>query len=201
MVTNGRRLRLLRDSSALATSAYVEFDLEAIFDGELFSDFVLLYRMLHATRFQVAEGEPPTACWLEKWRTHAIDSGTRALEQLRKGVQDAITALGTGFLRHPANAALHENLDAREFHAALLRLVYRMLFVFVAEDRDILHPEVPEDASEEERKAYEKARQRYAKYFSTARLRRHARKRRGTAHGDLYQALRLVLDALGDEHG
>lgn len=201
MVTNGRRLRLLRDSSALATSAYVEFDLEAIFDGELFSDFVLLYRMLHATRFQVAEGEPPTACWLEKWRTHAIDSGTRALEQLRKGVQDAITALGTGFLRHPANAALRENLDAREFHAALLRLVYRMLFVFVAEDRDILHPEVPEDASEEERKAYEKARQRYAKYFSTARLRRHARKRRGTAHGDLYQALRLVLDALGDEHG
>src|SRR5690606_171854 len=117
MVTNARRLRLLRDSSALAPSAYVEFDLDAIFDDELFSDFVLLYRMLNATRCQVAQGVPPTACWLEKRRTDAIDSGTRALEQRRKGVQDAITALATGFLRHPAKAALRENPDAREFHA------------------------------------------------------------------------------------
>ncbi|WP_032758984.1 hypothetical protein, partial [Streptomyces sp. NRRL F-3273] len=37
VLTNGRRVRLLRDSSSFATAAYVEFDLEAIFDGELFS--------------------------------------------------------------------------------------------------------------------------------------------------------------------
>ncbi|KUP95578.1 Eco57I restriction-modification methylase domain-containing protein [Thermobifida cellulosilytica] len=201
VLTNGRQLRLLRDSSALATAAYVEFDLEAIFDGELFSEFVLLYRLLHATRFETADDEAPSACWLEKWRTHAIDSGTRALEQLRRGVQQAVTVLGTGFLRHPANTALRENLDAREFHTALLRLVYRMLFLFVAEDRDALHPPVPDDAPAEVRQAHEKARKRYEKYFSSARLRRHARRRRGTAHGDRYRALRLVLDALGDENG
>ncbi|MEY9212704.1 hypothetical protein ABH917_002150 [Thermobifida halotolerans] len=166
VVTNGRQLRLLRDSSALATAAYVEFDLEAIFDGELFSEFVLLYRLLHATRFETADGEAPSACWLEKWRTHAIDSGTRALEQLRRGVQEAITVLGTGFLRHPANTALRENLDSREFHTALLRLVYRMLFLFVAEDRDALHPPVPDDAPDEVKQAHEKARKRYEKYFS-----------------------------------
>ncbi|GAA3981892.1 N-6 DNA methylase [Thermobifida alba] len=201
VLTNGRQLRLLRDSSALATAAYVEFDLEAIFDGELFSEFVLLYRLLHATRFETADDEAPSACWLEKWRTHAIDSGTRALEQLRRGVQEAVTVLGTGFLRHPANTALRENLDAREFHTALLRLVYRMLFLFVAEDRDALHPPVPDDAPAEVKQAHEKARKRYEKYFSSARLRRHARRRRGTAHGDRYRALRLVLDALGDENG
>lgn len=191
VLTNGRQLRLLRDSSALATAAYVEFDLEAIFDGELFSEFVLLYRLLHVSRFEVAEGAAASTCWLEKWRTEAISSGTRALEQLRKGVQEAITTLGTGFLRHPDNNRLREDLDVQAFHNALLRLVYRLLFLFVAEDRDALHAP---GASDE-------ARARYARYFSSARLRAHARRRRGTAHSDLYQALCIVLDALGDEHG
>jgi hypothetical protein len=37
IVSNGRQLPLLCGSArALATVAYVEFDLEAIFDGELF---------------------------------------------------------------------------------------------------------------------------------------------------------------------
>ncbi|WP_411147584.1 Eco57I restriction-modification methylase domain-containing protein [Streptomyces sp. A30] len=191
VLTNGRQVRLLRDSSALATASYVEFDLEAIFDGELFSEFVLLYRVLHVSRFDVAEDAPPSACRLEKWRTEAIASGTRALDQLRKGVQDAITALGTGFLRHPENTALREDVRPKALQAALLRLVYRLLFVFVAEDRDaLLSP-----------RADPQARERYEAYFSSARLRAHARKRRGTAHGDLYEALRIVLDALGDEEG
>ncbi|MEU6891132.1 DNA methyltransferase [Streptomyces sp. NPDC046557] len=191
VLTNGRQLRLLRDSSALATASYVEFDLEAIFDGELFSEFVLLYRTLHVSRFAVAEDAAPSACWLEKWRTEAIASGTRALDQLRKGVQEAITALGTGFLRHPANTALREDVRPKALQAALLRLVYRLLFIFVAEDREaLLSP-----------KADQQARDRYASYFSSARLRAHARKRRGTAHGDLYEALSIVLAALGDENG
>ncbi|MFJ5225110.1 Eco57I restriction-modification methylase domain-containing protein [Streptomyces sp. NPDC088400] len=191
VLTNGRQVRALRDSSALATASYVEFDLEAIFDGELFSEFVLLYRVLHVSRFAVAEDAAASACWLEKWRTEAIASGTRALDQLRKGVQEAITALGTGFLRHPANGALREDVRPKALQAALLRMVYRLLFVFVAEDRDALLSPDADDT----------ARDRYAKYFSSGRLRAHARKRRGTAHGDLYEALRIVLDALGDEAG
>ncbi|MFK0249510.1 Eco57I restriction-modification methylase domain-containing protein [Amycolatopsis azurea] len=191
VVTNGRRLRLLRDSSALATASYVEFDLEAIFDGELFSEFVLLYRLLHVTRFGVADGTAPSTCWLEKWRIAAIASGTRALDQLRDGVQQAITTLGTGFLRHPANATLRRDIDVYTFHAALLRLAYRLIFLFVAEDRDALHP--PATTIE--------TRRRYAAYFSSARLRRQAVRRRGSAHSDLYQVLLIVLDALGDENG
>ena len=44
LLANGLRLRLLRDSTALAGSAFVEFDLEAIFDGELFAEFLLLWQ-------------------------------------------------------------------------------------------------------------------------------------------------------------
>jgi hypothetical protein len=34
----------------------------------------------------------------------AQQTGTRALDTLRKGVEDAIVALGRGFVAHPANA-------------------------------------------------------------------------------------------------
>ncbi|MFD8332944.1 Eco57I restriction-modification methylase domain-containing protein [Streptomyces solisilvae] len=192
LLTNGRQLRLLRDSNALATTSYVEFDLEAIFDGELFSEFVLLYRLLHASRFEAAEGGvSQRTCWLEVWRDTAIRFGARFLDDISEGVRLAIKELGTGFLRHPANTPLRENLDVDAYHRALLRLVYRLLFIFVAEDRSALH--VPEAGTE--------ARDRYAAYFSTARLREQARRRRGTSHSDRYQALLLVLEGLGKEAG
>ncbi|GAA1895430.1 N-6 DNA methylase [Streptomyces sodiiphilus] len=191
VLSNGRRLRLLRDSSSFATSAYVDFDLEAIFDGELFSEFVLLYCVLHASRFEVPEGAAPSGCWLEKWRTEAVNSGARALDQLRLGVQNALTVLGTGFLRHPDNVRLRENTDPKALRDALLRLVYRLLFVFVAEDRGAL---LDPRAGERQRAAYDR-------YFSSARLRARARRRQGTAHGDQYEALRIVLNALGTEGG
>ncbi|MFF8979689.1 Eco57I restriction-modification methylase domain-containing protein [Streptomyces cellulosae] len=191
VLTNGRRLRLLRDSSSFATAAYVEFDLEAIFDGELFSEFVLLYCVLHASRFAVPEGAAPSGCWLEKWRTVAIESGSRALDHFRDGVQAALTVLGTGFLSHPHNNELRERLDVHAFQTALLRLVYRMIFLFVAEDRGaLLDPD-----------ADELTRERFTRYFSTARLRRHALRRLGTAHDDQYQALQLLIDALGSVDG
>ncbi|MET9254882.1 DNA methyltransferase [Streptomyces sp. NPDC003717] len=190
-LTNGRRLRLLRDSSSFATAAYVEFDLEAMFDGELFSEFVLLYSLLHASRFAVPEGTAASGCWLERWRTVAIESGSRALDHFRDGVQAALTVLGTGFLSHPGNNALRERLDVHAFQTALLRLVYRLIFLFVAEDRGaLLDPEADEETQD-----------RFARYFSTARLRRHALRRLGTAHDDRYRALTLLVEALGSEDG
>ncbi|MEV5909324.1 DNA methyltransferase [Streptomyces chartreusis] len=191
LLTNGRQLRLLRDSNALATASYVEFDLEAIFDGELFSEFVIMYRLLHASRFEARDGGTQWTCWLEVWRDAALRLGARFLDDIGEGVRLAIRELGTGFLRHPANTALRENFDRHTYHSALLRLVYRLLFVFVAEDRDALHPP----------SATPEARDRYTKYFSTARLREQSRRRRGTSHADRWEALRLVLSALGDEAG
>ncbi|ADG76177.1 putative type II DNA modification enzyme [Cellulomonas flavigena DSM 20109] len=197
VVSNGRVLRLLRDSTSLSTQSYVEFDLEAIFTGELFADFVVLFLLLHQSRVEVqSEGAPPSDCWLEKWRSTAIASGARALTLLSDGVQRAIADLGTGFLRAPQNTALRARLDDEslhlaDYHQALLRLVYRLLFLFVAEDRQALHPADADPV----------ARARYVEYFSTTRLRRLALRRRGTRHGDLWQAQRLVLRRLGQDDG
>ena len=208
ILSNGATLRLLRDSTALVGSSYVEFDLEAIFDGELFSDFVLLYLTCHESRFAIQSDGGPASCYLEQWRGFAVQQGERALDQLRNGVQQAISILGTGFLSHPANPHLRGRLDPRnadlkldDFNRALLRLVYRMLFWFVAEDRGALLQPDPDDANTATRATLREARDRYAAYFSSARLRQLARRHRGSRHGDLFDAAQLVFDALGTEGG
>lgn len=195
LLSNGRRLRLLRDSNLLVGSSYVEFDLEAIFDGELYNDFYLLFALLHESRFESLprdDGGPPTLadCWLERWRIDANEIGIRARDRLRDGVQKALEELGTGFLE--ANPTIREDLasgalDRYDFRHELLRLAYQLIFVFVAEDRGVLHEE----------HAAPEAVESYRQYFSTARLRRIARRRRGDRHTDLWCTQVVVLDALG----
>ncbi len=196
LLANGRTLRLLRDSSRLVGQSYVEFDLEAMFDGEVFSDFAVLFLLCHQTRFEAVDSEAgPEDCWLERWRTDAVETGARALGVLRVGVKRAIEALGSGFLRHPANTELRRrvegDLDLADYHRALLRLVYRLLFCFVAEDRGLLLDPAADAV----------ARRRYTDWFSTGRLRRVALRRRGTRHADLWQALSMVVDGLGADGG
>ncbi|WP_182878144.1 Eco57I restriction-modification methylase domain-containing protein [Microbispora sp. H10670] len=198
VLSNGRRLRILRDSTSLVGSAYVEFDLEAIFDGELYAEFVLLYTLLHASRFELIAGDDATPtyadCWLEKWRAFAAETGLRARDQLRDGVKDALEALGTGFLF--ANPKLREQLASgrlsrEEFHHELLRLVYQLIFIFVAEDRGaLLDPAAPQDAKD-----------RYTDYFSSRRLRRLAVRRSGDWHSDLWRATAMVIAGLGSDNG
>ena len=206
ILSNGATLRLLRDSAALTGSAYVEFDLEAVFDGEQFSDFVLLYLVCHESRFAVQDDGGSASCYLEQWRSFAADQGQRALDQLRTGVEQAIAILGTGFLSHPNNPQLRIRLGNAELklddlNRALLRVVYRMLFWFVAEERRALLQPDPDDADEPTRRRLREARQRYDDYFSSARLRQLARRRRGDRHSDLFEAMQLVFDALGTEGG
>lgn len=194
LVSNGRILRLLRDNVSLTRQAYVEFDLESIFQGEAYTDFKLFWLVCHQSRLE-HEGRPHQ-CWLEKWSKEAQKLGTRALESLRQGVKRAIESLGRGFLAHPANVDLKKDLrsgdlDRQDYYRQLLRLVYRLLFLFVAEDRGLLlDPSAPLVQ-----------RQRYLKYYSTAHLRDLAERRKGGRHCDLYQGLRVVMDCLGRDQG
>lgn len=188
MVSNGLRLRVLRDNASLTRQAYLEFDLEAMFSGEVYADFAVLWLVCHQSRL---EGGKPEDQWLERWSKVAQEQGTRALDSLRKGVEEAIIALGQGFLVHPANQVLRQQLKSGElnrqqYFRQLLRLVYRLIFLFVAEDRDLLL--LPDAGSA--------ARERYLKYYSTARLRRLAERQRGGRHSDLWQSFKLLTDLL-----
>ncbi len=192
-VSNGLRLRILRDNASLTRQAYVEFDLEAMMDGEVYPDFVLLWMLCHQSR---VEAERPEECRLEKWSQAAQEQGSRALDRLRDGVEEAIRTLGSGFLSHRENTDLRRRLRDGELHVQdyyrqLLRLVYRMLFLFVAEDRDLLLDPSADEA----------ARDRYTRFYSTRKLRRHAEKRVGGRHHDLYRQLALVVRMLGEDDG
>lgn len=191
MVSNGLKLRLLRDNHSLTRQAYLEYDLEAMFDGEIYPDFVLLYLTLHESRF---EADKPEACLLEQWSQLAQEQGARALDTLRDGVEGAINTLGQGYLQHPANHALRESLrdgglTSQDYYRQLLRIVYRLLVLFAAEDRDLLHPPDATDA----------ARHRYKTYYSTQHLRDIADTVPGGRHPDLYEALKRVWCWLGDQ--
>ena len=192
-LSNGHLLRVLRDNVSLTRQAFVEFDLAAMMEGEVYADFVLLWLLCHQSR---VEAEKPEEFWLERWSRHAQEQGTRALDQLRDGVKDAIRYLGTGFLSHPANQALRlrlrsGELNTQDYYRQLLRLVYRLIFLFVAEDRDLLlHPE-----------ADLIARKRYSQHYSSRRLRRMAERSRGSRHPDLYRAFQLVTSKLGSQKG
>jgi hypothetical protein len=234
ILSNGSKLRLLRDSRSLAGSAFVEFDLELIFSEQLFADFVLLFRLVHASRFAVPAGKTPGDCWLEIWRADAVQVGDRALARLRRGVEQAINILGTGFLKHPANERLRKQLAGKltltglteehgmlgqlgagakthgglhrltkeDYNRAILRLVYRLLFWFVAEDRDVLLIPVPDEtAGADERKRLMAARDRYAKFFSGQRLRDRAIRGGTDHHDDLWDATQLIMRGLGEEGG
>ncbi|CAG0971027.1 hypothetical protein ANRL3_01501 [Anaerolineae bacterium] len=192
-VSNGLRLRILRDNKMLTRQAYVEFDLQAMMEGQVYSDFCLLWLLAHQSR---VEADKPEECWLEKWSRAAAEQGTRALDQLRGGVEEAISALGRGFLAHPGNRDLRDKLyagklDAQDYYRQLLRLVYRLIFLFVAEDRGLLFNPNADTA----------ARDIYSRFYSTAKLRALAERRRGTRHADLYHAVRLVMEKLGGDLG
>ena len=99
------------------------------------------------------EADRQDDCWLETWSKLAREAGTRVLKDLRAGVQNAIEALGRGFVGHPRNDELRAKLQESgtltkdDFYRQLLRIVYRLLFLFVAEDRGLLHPEDADESA------------------------------------------------------
>lgn len=194
IASNGRVLRLARDNASLTRPAWIEADLERIFSEERYADFSLLWLLIHASRF----GNADTAvaqCPLEAWREASKEQGTRARDKLRQGVEEALLALGQGFLSEAANQPLRDvlangTLDRDAYFQQLLRLVYRLIFLLTIEERGLLHPA---DANLDAIKLYTDG-------YSLRRLRERARTRRAfDRYADLWDGLNPVFNGLA--HG
>lgn len=201
IVSNGLTLRILRDNASLTRPAYIEVDLEALFTEELLADFSAFWLLAHASRFGAAE-TPANDCPWERWRAAGQQAGVTVRGKLRYQVADALRALGTGFLSHPANSALRAALqsaqdgyDRQAFFEELLRLVYRLIFLATVEDR--------RDRGTGERLVFapdagDEAKARYLSGYSLTWLRERAvRRSQHDRHADLWQALSITFGALG----
>lgn len=192
LVTNGLQLRLLRDSGRLVKFTYIEFDLRRMLEQDQYADFTLLYRLLHCSRFGGTDDADD--CWLEEYYKQSIETGNRIRDGLSKAVKEALTALGNGFVSHPDNEALRQalsngTLSAKAYYRELLRLVYRLLFLLVTEERDLVYD--PEDKSDKTTRY----RQLYQRYYSLARLRRLSEHRYlyNENYTDLWPALQATF--------
>ncbi|NJR15678.1 MAG: N-6 DNA methylase [Calothrix sp. CSU_2_0] len=199
ITTNGYRWRLLRDSSLMTRLSYVEFDLEQILNGENFAEFGIFYRLFHRSRLP-EDVDDADKCLLEFYHQETLQQGGRVRDKLRDGVEEALRIFGNGFIQHPHNEHLRQklglipNYDLRltnyELYRQLLRLIYRLLFLMVAEARELLL--IGEDV--------EKGRI-YREYYSVERLRRLAEKPSYRREGfqDLWRGL-CVTFKLFDEN-
>lgn len=190
LATNGRKLRLARDAATLTRPSFIEFDLETMLGQARYPDFAALWRLLHASRAT----RQPEPVW-ELWRADGQREGARVREGLRIGVEAALVTLGEGFLKHPANEALRRALIAGElerqaYFEELLRLVYRLIFLFAVEERGLLHPADDSPAAAAARRIYHQG-------YSARRLRERCLRRVARdAHDDLWQAQVIVFRAL-----
>lgn len=187
LVTNGKLLRLLRDSTRLIKLSYVEFDLDRMFSEELFADFAVLYRLLHVTRLPRSP-EKSAESLLERYHQDALESGARIRDGLSFAVEQVVQELGSGFLARNESlqsAVASNSVTARELHHALLRLIYRLLLMMVAEERGLLFTDA----------ATPRQRKLYLDHYSINRLRRLAERRAladSTKH-DLWRGLRSTF--------
>ena len=185
MVTNGERLRLLRNNVQVTRPAFVEFDLAAMMESEDSLAFRVFWLLLHRTRLDGGADAP-----LEAWNTQAQSEGVKARDGLRDGVALALEHFGTGFLtRNPAlqDQLSNGELTPTDLYRAALKLVYQLVFLFVTEDRDLLLERGADNRVDTT------LRNRF-QHYGTRRLRDRAATLDGSGqHSDVYEGLKLLL--------
>jgi len=173
LVTNGKQIRLLRDASRLMRLSYVEFNLEKIMEEDLYSDFVILYRLLHKSRMpQTGDGGAESI--IEKYHQEGLEAGATIRNKLGDSVKATIANLAEGFVNHPENKNLRDIIAANtfntdEYYKQMLRIIYRVLYLFVIEERNLVYAE----SKEKETKRFN---QIYFKHYSLLRLRKLAKR-------------------------
>lgn len=196
IVTNGKKFRILRDSERLSRPTYLEFDLEQMMDGEHFSEFQLLYRLIHRTRWP-QNIETAHECLLEQYYQQGIEAGGRIRERLRDGVEEALKIFGNGFLNHPNNEALKNKIKSGEistqdYYRRLLLLIYRFLFLMVSEERNLVGPDLQND----------NFRYIYDQNYSISRLRQKVERPINVEerHWDLWESVKQTFRLYSDKN-
>ena len=188
---NGTTIRLARDSMSLTRPNFLEFSLQEIFANDDYAEFTHLWMVLHASRSTLIENHTAWDLWIHEGE----EAGQPARDTLSDSIKLALLELGNGFLQEPSNTELRQlladgTLSAKEYTHELLRVMYRFLFVFCLEERDLLHIQEDTDANR-------LARERYKNGYSLHRYREISRKKRfQSAFTDAWESVGIVFRGL-----
>lgn len=188
---NGLTIRLVRDSMSLTRPSFLEFNLQEIFANDDYAEFVHLWMVLHASRVTLTENNTAWDLWIKEGE----EEGQPARDALSASIKEALLTLGNGFIREPSNDDLRKalsdgSLSAKGYTHELLRLMYRFLFIFCLEERELLHVKENTDANR-------LARERYQLGYSFHRYREMSRKKRfQNKFTDAWESVKIVFKGL-----
>lgn len=167
IIANGPTLRLIRNSGQLVKQTYIEFDLRRMLEEDKYTEFCLLFRLLHASRFKT-EGDDQSI--IEKYFNLSIESGNRIRAGLSQAAQKAMEIIGNAALhgKGDGNITLRTKLidgdiSVEAFNKELMHLIYRLLFLFIIEDRGLVYDGDTPDIR--------RWREIYKKYYAVSRYR------------------------------
>ncbi len=136
---------------------------------------------------------------IEGYHQDSLEAGARIRDKLSIAVEKSIRLVANGFLKHPANTTLREQIQSKEIPAVelykyLLRFIYRVLFLMVIEERDIIYPDNHAEKNKTLRDIYDK-------YYSISRIRKLSENYFffDEKLEDLWIALRNTFRIFGDE--
>jgi len=139
ILTNGHKVRILRDYHHSITKGFIEFDLEGIFETGNSEQFRALFRLAHNSRFvgqkDVKDAEENSdGCLLEKFYELSRDTGVEIGKKLRNQVRSAIETLGNGFTENLNRESINDG-TAKDLYNQILNIIYRILFLLFAEQK------------------------------------------------------------------
>lgn len=175
IISNGQILRIIRNSGQLVKLTYIEFDLRRMLEEDKYTEFCLMFRLLHASRFRTSGDEP---CVLERWFNMSIESGNRIRNGLSRAVQTTMETIGNAVLtsKGEGNDALRRafadgTMDAAQLNKELIHFIYRLLFLFIIEERGLVY-QIPDSIDAPDYKQQCQWQDIYKKYYAASRLRR-----------------------------
>ena len=202
IVANGQTLRIIRNSGQLVKLTYIEFDLRRMLDEDKYSEFRLMFRLLHASRFRTSGDEP---CVMERWFNMSIESGNRIRAGLSEAVQRAMERIGNAAFTSEQNEALRQafaggEITAAKFNKELIHLIYRLLFLFIIEDRGLVF-QIPTDPSHPDYERLCRHQEIYNKFYAASRLRGLSEYNylRNSAYTDIWAGLMDTFRLFEDE--
>ena len=211
IISNGQTLRLIRNSGQLVKLTYIEFDLRRMMEEDKYTEFCLMFRLLHASRFRAARDE---ACVMERWFNMSIESGNRIRNGLSMAVQKTMETVGRAVLttEGEGNEALRKaisdgTMDAAKLNKELIHFIYRLLFLFIIEERGLVY-QIPDSVDAPDYKQICHWQDIYNKFYAASRLRHLSELSYLKQHqySDLWQGLMETFhlfepDAFGEKLG